>query len=73
MQTQQSSILPTNILNIMYSNKVNVSYAGKTVWFSKYDPRVSDSKTPNEEYIKLKEGMSMEDVYEQGLKKLGLL
>lgn len=64
--------LPTEILNAMFVNKVNVSYSGKTVWFSKYDPRVSDAKTAKEEYVKLKDGMSMTDVYVEGLRLLGI-
>lgn len=64
--------LPTQILTAMFEHKVNVSFSGKTAWFSKYDPRVSDSKTANEEYVKLKEGMSMTEVYTEGLRKIGI-
>ena len=67
-----TTTLPTQILTAMLEHKVNVSFSGKVAWFSKYDPRVSDSKTANEEYVKLKEGMSMTEVYTEGLRKIGI-
>ena len=64
--------LPTDILAAMFKHKVNVQWAGKVVWFSKYDPRVSDCKTATEVYVKLQEGVTMTEVYTEGLRKIGI-
>lgn len=61
-----------SIAEIIAENKINISWYGKCMWISKFDPRLSDSKTATELMVKLEDGVGTEETIIEGLRLLGI-